>query len=155
MVAHDRRRRRNAKATRGRTSLTTNRQVFSGSGAASHLCIWHDKVKSVQRTDDPADAARINRHFLTQTSFCRRNDLSSERSRKRVVCAALCASWFKNMATGIDWTGRRAQATRAQTTTDVQIGLPRPTDIATVQYFVQLPPIMFGFSESADIGLSF
>ena len=24
--------------------------------------------------------------------------------------------------------------------TDVQIGLPRPTDFATVQYFVQLPP---------------
>ena len=43
---------------------------------------------------------------------------------------------------------------RAQTTTDVQIGLPRPTDFATVQYFVQLPPLMFGFSESADIGLS-
>ena len=59
------------------------------------------------------------------------------------------------MATGIDRTGRRAQATRAQTTTDVQIGLLRPTDFATVQYFIQLPPIMFGFSESADIGLSF
>ena len=43
----------------------------------------------------------------------------------------------------------------ARTTTDVQIGLPRPTDFATVQYFVQLPHIMFGFSESADIGLSF
>ena len=28
------------------------------------------------------------------------------------------------MATGIDWTGRRAQVTRARTTTDVQIGLP-------------------------------
>ena len=28
------------------------------------------------------------------------------------------------MATGIDWTGRTARATRAQTTTDVQIGLP-------------------------------
>ena len=49
------------------------------------------------------------------------------------------------MATGIDWTGRRAQATRARTTTHVHIGLPRPTDFATVQYFVQLPPIMFGF----------
>ena len=80
---------------------------------------------------------------------------SSERSQKLVVCAALCASWFKNMATGIDRTGRRAQATRAQTTTDVQIGLLRPTDFATVQYFIQLPPIMLGFSESADIGLSF
>ena len=44
---------------------------------------------------------------------------------------------------------------RARMTTDVQIGLPRPADFATVQYFVQLPPIMFGFSESADIGLSF
>ena len=33
---------------------------------------------------------------------------------------------------------------------------PAPTHrFATVQYFVQLPPIMFGFSESADIGLSF
>ena len=53
---------------------------------------------------------------------------------------------------------RRARArarARARTTTDVQIGLPRPTDFATVQYFVQLPPIVFGFSESADIGLSF
>ena len=30
-----------------------------------------------------------------------------------------------------------------------------PQDFATVQYFVQLPPLMFGFSESADIGLSF
>ena len=59
------------------------------------------------------------------------------------------------MATGIDRTGRRAQATRVQTTTDVQIGLLRPTDFATVQYFIQLPPIMFGFSESADIGLPF
>ena len=39
--------------------------------------------------------------------------------------------------------------------TDVQIGVARPTDFATVQYIVQLPPIMFGFSESADIGLSF
>ena len=44
---------------------------------------------------------------------------------------------------------------RARTTTDGQMGLPRPTDFATVQYFVQLPPILFGFSESADIGLSF
>ena len=61
----------------------------------------------------------------------------------------------KNMATGIDRTGRRAQATRAQTKTDVQIGQLRPIDFATVQYFIQLPPIMFGFSESADIGLSF
>ena len=52
-------------------------------------------------------------------------------------------------------TGCRAKATRALTTTDVQIGLTQPTDFATVQYFVQLPPIMFGFSESADIGLSF
>ena len=57
----------------------------------------------------------------------------------------LCASWFKNMATGIDWTGRRAQATRARTTTDVQIGLPRPTDFATVQYFIQLPPFNVWF----------
>ena len=47
------------------------------------------------------------------------------------------------MATG--WTGHRAQATRARTTTDVQIGLPRPTDFATVQYFVQLPPIVWFF----------
>ena len=53
-----------------------------------------------------------------------------------------------------DRTGRRAQATRAQTTTDVQICQHRPIDFATVQYFIQLPPIMFGFSESADIGLS-
>ena len=43
------------------------------------------------------------------------------------------------MATGINLTGRRAQATRAQPKTDVQIGLPRPTEVATVQYFVQLP----------------
>ena len=50
---------------------------------------------------------------------------SSERSRKRVVCAALCASWFKNMATGIDWTGRRAQATRADD--DRQSNRPSPT----------------------------
>ena len=42
-----------------------------------------------------------------------------------------------------DWTGRRAQATRAWTTTDVQIGLLRPTDFATVHYFVQLPPSDF------------
>ena len=62
---------------------------------------------------------------------------------------------LKNMATGIDGTGHKAQATRARTTTDVQIGLPQPTDFGTVQYFIQLPPIMFGFSESADIGLSF
>ena len=74
---NDRRQRRKAKTTRGRTWLTTNRQVFSGSGAASQCAYacWHDKVKSVQRTDDPADHGRINRHFLTQTSFCRRNDL--------------------------------------------------------------------------------
>ena len=55
------------------------------------------------------------------------------------------------MATGIDRTGRRAQATRARTTTDVQIALPRPTDFATVQLFVQLSPIMLGFSESVDM----
>ena len=61
----------------------------------------------------------------------------------------------KNMATGIDRTGRRAQATRARTATDVQIGRLRPIDFATVHYFTQLPPIMLGFSESADIGLSF
>ena len=60
-------------------------------------------------------------------------------AEKRVVSASLCSSWFKNLVTGIDWTGRRAQATRARTTTDVQIGLPRPTEFATVQYFVQLP----------------
>ena len=57
------------------------------------------------------------------------------------------------MATGIDRTGRRVQATLAHTK-DVQIGRLH-TDFATVQYFIQLPPIMFGFSESADIGLSF
>ena len=34
---------------------------------------------------------------------------------------------------------------RARTTTDVQIGLPRPTEFATVQYFVQLPPIILVF----------
>ena len=61
----------------------------------------------------------------------------------------------QNMATGIDRTGRRAQATRAQTTTDVQIGLPRRIDFATVQYFIQLPPIIFGFPELADTALSF
>ena len=61
----------------------------------------------------------------------------------------------KNMATGIDRTGRRAQATRAQTTTDVQSSPLQPIYFATVQYFIQLPPIMFGFSESADIGLSY
>ena len=60
-----------------------------------------------------------------------------------------------NMTTGIDRTGRRAQTTRAQTTTDVQIGLPRRIDFATMQYFIQLPPLIFGFSESADTGLSF
>ena len=36
---------------------------------------------------------------------------------------------------------RRARGT----TTDVQIGLPRPTDFATVQYFVQLPPFNVWF----------
>ena len=51
----------------------------------------------------------------------------------------------KNMATGIDRTGRRAQATHAQKTTDVQIGPLRPIDFATVQYFIQLPPIMLVF----------
>ena len=59
------------------------------------------------------------------------------------------------MATAIDCTGRGAQATRARMTTDAQIILPRPTDFATVQYFVHLHPLMFDFSESADIGLSF
>ena len=37
----------------------------------------------------------------------------------------LCASWFKNMATGIDWTGRRAQATRADD--DRRSNRPTPT----------------------------
>ena len=41
----------------------------------------------------------------------------------------------KYMATGIDRTGRRAQVTM----TDLQIGLHRPTDFATVQYFIHLP----------------
>ena len=41
----------------------------------------------------------------------------------------------KNMATGIDRTGRRAQATCVRTT-DFQIGLPRSKDFATVQYFI-------------------
>ena len=40
-----------------------------------------------------------------------------------------------------------ASDARARTTTNVQIGLPRRTDFATVQDFVQLPPVMFGFSE--------
>ena len=61
----------------------------------------------------------------------------------------------KNMATRIDWTGCGAHATRARTTTDVQIGGLRLKDFATVQYFIQLPAISFGFSESADVGLSF
>ena len=50
-----------------------------------------------------------------------------------------------NMATWVDRTGLRAQAMRARTTTDVQIGLPRPIEFATVQYFIPLPRIMFGF----------
>ena len=73
--AHDRRRRRKAKITRGRTWLTTNRQGFSGSGAASQCA--YDMTRSNRckgRTTRPT-SARINRHFLTQTSFCRRNDL--------------------------------------------------------------------------------
>ena len=73
--AHDRRRRRKAKTTRGRTWLTTNRQVFSGSGAASQCAFDMTRSnRSKGRTTRPT-AARINRHFLTQTSFCRRNDL--------------------------------------------------------------------------------
>ena len=32
----------------------------------------------------------------------------------------------KNMATGIDWTGRRVQATRARTMMDVQLANPDP-----------------------------
>ena len=72
---HDRRRRRKAKTTRGRTWLTTNRQVFSGSGAASQCAFDMTRSnRSKGRTTRPT-AARINRHFLTQTSFCRRNDL--------------------------------------------------------------------------------
>ena len=73
--AHDRRRRRKAKTTRGRTWLTTNRQVFYGSGAASQCAFDMTRSnRSKGRTTRPT-AARINRHFLTQTSFCRRNDL--------------------------------------------------------------------------------
>ena len=49
----------------------------------------------------------------------------------------------------------RKRRARARTATEVRIGLPRPTDFATVQYLVQLSRIMFGFSESAEIGLSF
>ena len=58
------------------------------------------------------------------------------------------------MATGIDWTGRRAQATRARTTTDVQIGLPRPTDFATVQYFVPYNVWFFWVSRHRSIILA-
>ena len=73
--AHDRHRRRKAKTTRGRTWLTTNWQVFSGSGAASQCAFDMTRSnRSKGRTTRPT-AARINRHFLTQTSFCRRNDL--------------------------------------------------------------------------------
>ena len=57
----------------------------------------------------------------------------------------------KIRASGLDRTGRSASATRGRTITDVQIGLSRPTDFATVQYSIQLPPIMFGLSEAADI----
>ena len=64
-----------AKTTCERTWLTTNRQVFSGSGAASQ-CAYDmtGSNRSKGRTTRPT-AASINRHFLTQTSFCRRNDL--------------------------------------------------------------------------------
>ena len=62
----------------------------------------------------------------------------------------------KNIATWFDRTGRRAQETRTDDDgRHVQIDVPQPIEFATVQYFIQLPPIMFGFSESADIGLSF
>ena len=50
------------------------------------------------------------------------------------------------MATGIDWTGRRAQATRARARgrrPTFKSAYPDPQIFATVQYFVQLPP---GFS---------
>ena len=92
----------------------------------------------VQRASED-EVLKVARNEVKNTSFAQR---SAHREGK-------------NMATGIDRTGRRAQAMRAQTVTDVQIGLLRPIDFATVQYFIQLPPIMFGFSESADIGLSF
>ena len=55
----------------------------------------------------------------------------------------------------IEPAAERKRRARTRTMTDGQVGLPRPTNFDTVQYFVQLPPIMFGFSESADISLSF
>ena len=42
-----------------------------------------------------------------------------------------------------------------QPLTSTQIGLSRLIVFARVQYFIQILPIMFSFSESADMCLSF
>ena len=44
---------------------------------------------------------------------------------------------------------------RTQPFTSTQIGLSRPIVFARVLYFIKIPAIMFGFSESADMCLSF
>ena len=66
-------------------------------------------------TDLPSVTAGNTMLFLLKTLnlwiWLLRIEGSSERSQKPVVCAALGKSCFKNMATGIDWTCRKAQAT--------------------------------------------
>ena len=70
---------------------------------------------------------------------------SLERSQKRVVCAATCGSWFKNMATRIDWLGHRAQATRAWPVTSTEIGLSRPIFFFHSAIFHPNTPCNVGF----------
>ena len=62
----------------------------------------------------------------------------------------------KNMATGIDRTGRRGQAICARADYDGRSNQPTPTHrVCHSAIFHPITPIMFGFSESADIGLTF
>ena len=87
-------------------------------------------VKNSNSTNSPNLSFKVARNEVKNSSF-------AQRSAHREV---------KNMATGIDLTGHRAQATRASD--DERSNPPTPTHrFATVQYLILLPPppFMFGF----------
>ena len=68
----------------------------------------YDETKKKLRTIKNVVSYGVLHHM------CKTVKVALERRQKRVICAALCASWFKNMATRINRTGCRAQVTRAR-----------------------------------------
>ena len=72
------------------------------------------------------------------------NGIMVARSQKRVVCAAICASWFKNVATGIDRPNRRAQATQSRSLRH-ELAYLDPKFFSIVQYIVQIIHMCLSF----------